>query len=220
MDFEKAFTFLKKLSRNNNRDWFEKNKPAYLEIKNEFETFITDVYSGVLEFDESLTGQDPKKLIFRIYRDVRFSKDKKPYKTFLSAGLSAAGRGISKPGYYIQLEPGNKSFVCAGLYSPMPEMLSKIRQEVDYNGEFLEKLLNEKTFKKFFPAFWDGDTLKSAPKGYPKDHPYAQWLKLKSFVVMHKVSDEEVLGKRFTQKLIATIKAGKPLNDFLSQALD
>src|SRR5688500_18056362 len=173
MDFEKAFSFLKKVSRNNNREWFEKNKETYLAIKTDFEEFITDLYSHLLLFDESLAGQDPKKFVFRIYRDVRFSKDKKPYKTFMSAGISPSGKGMGKPGYYIQLEPGDKSFVCTGLYSPIPDVLNKIRQEIDYNSELLEKVFNEKSFKKNFADFWQGDSLKTAPKGYAKDHPHA-----------------------------------------------
>jgi uncharacterized protein (TIGR02453 family) len=220
MDFEKAFTFLAKLSRNNNREWFEKQKPKFLDIKAEFELFVEELYDLALHFDHSLAGQEPRKLVFRIYRDVRFSKDKKPYKTFLSAGLSSAGKGTGKPGYYLQLEPHNKSFICAGLFAPPAELLSKIRQEIDYNSDVLGKIVNEKTFKKQFGKFWDGDSLKTAPKGFPKDHPNLEWLKLKSFVVMHKFSDAEVNNKKFLKHLAEIMKTGKPLNDFLSQAID
>src|SRR5687768_17127633 len=118
MDFKNAFTFLGKLAKNNNREWFEKNKQTFLEIKSDFENFISGLYDLLLDFDESLAGQDPKKFVFRIYRDVRFSKDKKPYKKFISAGISSEGKGMGKPGYYLQLEPGNKSILCTGLFSP------------------------------------------------------------------------------------------------------
>jgi uncharacterized protein (TIGR02453 family) len=220
MDFKNAFTFLGKLAKNNDRDWFEKNKEKYLGIKEEFEEFITDLYHKILEFDESISGQDPKKMVFRIYRDVRFSKDKRPYKKFISAGISAEGKGMGKPGYYLQLEPGNKSFLCAGLFSPPADVLARVRQEIDYNGDGLQKIINEKSFKKNFSEFWKDDSLKTAPKGYAKDHPHIEWLKLKSFVALHRFADEEVLDKKFLNNVAGVIKSGKPLNDFLTTALD
>ncbi len=220
MDFKTAFEFLKKLSRNNNREWFEKNKPAYLGIKSDFEEFTTAVYNELCEIDPSLIGQDPKKLVFRIYRDVRFSKDKSPYKAFLSAGISSQGKGTGVPGYYLQFEPGNKSFACVGLYAPSSEALAKIRQEIDYNGEILEKILSDKSFRKYYDGFWKGDALKTAPKGYPKDHPYIEWLKLRHFVIMHPLKDEEVLNSRFRQKLVKALAAGKPFSDFLKHGLE
>lgn len=219
MDFQSAFAFLKKLSRNNDREWFEKHKEEFLSIKKGFEDFIESLYEQLLKFDGRLEGQDPRKFVFRIYRDVRFSKDKRPYKTFISAGISSTGKGMGKPGYYIQLEPGDKSFVCVGLYSPAPDVLAKIRQEIDYNGEVLERILSAKAFKSNF-EIWSGDTLKTIPKGYPKDHPHAAWLKLKSIVVMRSLTDEEVFSKNFLKKLSSIIESGKPLNDFLSEAMD
>jgi uncharacterized protein (TIGR02453 family) len=220
MDFKKAFSFLARLAKNNNRDWFEKNKDEFLEIKAEFESFVAKLYDDMLLFDESLAGQDPRKFVFRIYRDVRFSKDKKPYKKFISAGISPEGKGMGKPGYYIQLEPGNKSFVCVGLFSPPADLLGRVRQEIDYSGDALEKIIKERSFKKNYQEFWNDDALKTAPKGYAKDHPYIQWLKLKSFVVIHRFTDEEVTDKQFLKKLATAIRAGKPLNDFLTTALE
>jgi len=220
MDFENAFTFLKKLSRNNNREWFEKNKPRYLEIKEQFELFVENLLHEMVKFDESLAGLNPKKLTFRIYRDVRFSKDKTPYKTHVSAGFSSEGKGIAVPGYYLQIEPGNKSFLAAGLWMPIPENLNKIRQEIDYNGDLLAKISNEKKYKKNFTGFWDGDKLKTMPKGYPKDHPHIDLLKLKSFIVEHHFKDSEVTDKKFLKNLLDVAKSARPMNDFLKQALD
>lgn len=220
MDFSIAFTFLKKLARNNNREWFEKNKEHYLEIKQAFEEFVADVHLHLSEFDPSLAGLDPKKFVFRIYRDVRFSKDKRPYKKNLSAGFSAQGRGLGVPGYYLHIEPGNASFVGIGLYGPQGELLSKVRQEIDYNGDKLEKIVADRKFKKHFSGFWEGDSLKTMPKGYAKEHPHASWIKLKSFIVMHSFSDEQVMDKKFLKTLDDVLRTGKPLNDFLNQALD
>ena len=219
MNFDKAFTFLRKLSRNNNREWFEKNKPSYLEIKSEFELFVADLLHEMIPIDESLAGLDPKKLVFRIYRDIRFSKDKTPYKAHLSAGLSASGKGTGVPGYYFQIEPGNKSMIAAGLYLPSPENLAKIRQEIDYNGERLNAILNEKTFKKTFGKLWEEDKLKTMPKGYAKDHRYIEFLKLKSFLVLHSFSDSDVMDKKFLNKLVNAMKSAKPLNEFLTEGL-
>lgn len=220
MDFKKSFVFLGKLAKNNNREWFEKHKGAYLEIKSEFEDFVTHLFDLLLVFDESLAGQDPKKFVFRIYRDVRFSKDKKPYKKFISAGISSEGKGMGKPGYYLQLEPGNKSFICVGLFAPPADVLAKVRQEIDYNGESLDRIVNDRAFKKNFEKFWDDDKLKTAPKGYPKDHPHIEWLKLKSFVVLHRFSDADVYQKNFSAKIASVVKSGKPLNDFLIGAME
>jgi len=219
MNFINTLDFLKKLSRNNNREWFEKNKSRYLEIKDEFEIFVTDVLHEMITFDESLAGLNPKKLTFRIYRDVRFSKDKTPYKTNVSAGISPAGKGMGVPGYYFQIQPGNNSMVAAGMYQPSPENLVKIRQEIDYNGERLVKILGEKKFKKTFVDLWKEDKLKTMPKGYPPDHPHSELLKLKSFMVLRSFTDTEVTGKRFQKDLLDAMKTGKSLNDFLTEGL-
>jgi uncharacterized protein (TIGR02453 family) len=219
MDFKTTLDFLKKLSRNNNREWFEKNRPAYLKIKEEFEAFVSNVLHEMIHYDESLAGLDPRKLTFRIYRDIRFSKDKTPYKTFLSAGLSSAGKGTGIPGYYFQIEPGNRSMVASGLYLPNAENLAKIRQEIDYNGEALTAVLLNKKFKKTFGPLWQDDKLKTMPKGYAKDHPYINYLKLKSFMATHTFSDAEVQHKSFLKKLVESMTISKPLNDFLKEAI-
>lgn len=219
MNFDNTLDFLKKLSKNNNREWFEKNKPRYLEVKDHFEKFVDELLPELIKFDESLAGLNPKKLTFRIYRDIRFSKDKTPYKTHVSAGFSSSGKGTGIPGYYLQIEPGNKSILASGLYAPMPESLAKIRQEIDYNGDQLVKIFNQKKFKKHFGKFWDEDKLKTMPKGYPKDHPHIEWLKLKSFLVIHSFKDSEVTDKKFMKNLVDVMKSAKPLNDFLIEAL-
>jgi uncharacterized protein (TIGR02453 family) len=219
MDFAPHFKFLKDIAKNNNREWFEKNKPRYLGVKASFDAFVATLLEDMIKFDSSLAGLDPKKLTFRIYRDVRFSKDKQPYKKNMSAAFSPEGKGMGKPGYYFHIEPGNKSFVGIGQFMPAPENLAKVRQEIDYNGDKLIKILNEKKFKGNFAKFWDEDALKTAPKGYPKDHPHIQLLKLKSFIVTHEFKDNEVLDKKFPKKLVEVLKSGKPLNDFLTEAM-
>jgi uncharacterized protein (TIGR02453 family) len=219
MDFNTTFNFLKKLRRNNNREWFEKNKPTYLKIKEEFELFVADVLHEMIPVDETLAGLDPRKLTFRIYRDIRFSKDKTPYKTFLSAGLSAAGKGTGIPGYYFQIEPGNKSMMASGLYLPNADFLGKIRQEIDYSGDRFKALLSEKKFKKAFGELWDGDKLKTVPKGYQKDHPHIEYLRLRSFMATRTFADAEVESRNFLKQLVESMRVSRPLNDFLREGI-
>lgn len=212
--------FLSALARNNNRDWFEKNKPRYATAKEEFQVFVEKLLDEAIRFDESLAGLDPKKLTFRIYRDVRFSKDKRPYKTNFGAAFSATGKGLGRPGYYLHIEPGGKSFAAGGLFMPEPANLAKVRQEIDYNGKTLEKILANKKFKSLYKQFWDEDKLKTAPKGYSKDHAYVEWLKLKSYIMTHEFPDSVVKDKKFLKTVSDAFKTVKPLNDFLMEAID
>jgi len=218
MELKTILTFLKAIAKNNNREWFEKNKPKYLEAKLHFENFLESLHKELLTFDDSLAGLNPRKQAFRIYRDVRFSKDTRPYKVNMGAGFSAHGKMDQEPGYYIHIEPG-KSFVAGGIYMPDAEKLAKIRQEIDYNSNGFLKIINDKKFKKLFPALDDFDKLKTAPKGYPKDHLHLDVLKNKSFVVSHRFTDADITSKAFVKKVANTCKTLKPLNDFLTEAI-
>jgi len=218
MEFNAILSFLKAISKNNNREWFEKNKPKYLVAKTHFEDFLEGFHKELLTFDESLAGLNPRKMGFRIYRDVRFSKDKRPYKVNMGAGFSEHGKMDQEPGYYIHIEPG-KSFIAGGLYMPEADKLSKIRQEIDYNTDAFLKILNDRKFKKLFPFLDDFDKLKTAPKGYQKDHPHIDLLKHKSYVVSHYFTDKEVQDRKFAKKAAAVAKTIKQLNDFLRAAI-
>lgn len=211
--------FLKAIAKNNDRDWFEKNKPKYLEAKAQFEDFLEELHKELVKFDESLGGLNPRKMGFRIYRDVRFSKDKRPYKVNMGAGFSPKGKMDQEPGYYIHLEPGNKSFIAGGVYMPDAEKLAKIRQEIDYNPKNLVGIMNRKSFKKYFDDLDDFDKLKTAPKGYPKDHEHIHLLQHKSFVVSHAFTDAQVTDKKFVKNLAAVCKEIMPLNTFLKEAI-
>ncbi len=218
MNLDQNLKFLKDIARNNNRDWFEKNKSRYLEAKNNFDDFLEALHKELLKFDESLAGINPRKLAFRIYRDVRFSKDKRPYKTNMGAGFSFRGKMEQEPGYYIHIEPG-KSFVAAGLYLPDSANLAKVRQEIDYNTKAFLKILNDRSFKKYFDGLDPFDQVKTAPKGYSKDHPHIDLLRHKSHIVSHYFSDNQVKDKKFVKHVAVVCKAAKPLNRFLSEAL-
>ena len=218
MNFQLIFKFLKSVAKNNNREWFEKNKPTYLEAKLSFEDFLETFHKELVKIDESLGSLNPRKMGFRIYRDVRFGKDKRPYKTNMGAGFSPHGKMEQEPGYYIHIEPG-KSFIAGGIYMPNPENLAKIRQEIDYNAAKFVKILNGKEFKKYFDGLSDWDRVKTAPKGYPKDHPHIDLLKNKSFTVSTSFTDKEVTDKNFAKKLAVICKSIKQLNNYLREAL-
>lgn len=218
MDLAKNLKFLSALARHNDRVWFEKNKGQYLEAKENFEKFISMLLNELVKFNPSLAGLDPRKLPFRIYRDVRFSKDKSPYKVNMGAGISPGGKMMQEPGYYIHLEP-KKSFIAGGMYMPEPGNLAKIRQEIDYNGEALEKIVKSKSFRKWFKGFDDFDKLKTVPKGYPKDHPRLDWLQHRSLIVSHNFTEAQVTDKKFLKNVVEACKAIKPLNDFLKEAM-
>ncbi len=211
--------FLKDIARNNNRDWFEKNKDRYLEAKLGFEDLVAGILSELIKFDEGLTGLNPKKLPFRIYRDVRFSKDKRPYKINMGAGFSPNGRLVQEPGYYLHIQPGNKSFLAGGIYMPDADNLAKIRQELDYNPVPLKKIMQGRKFRALFGDFDEFDKLKTAPKGYPKDHPHLEWLKLKSYIVEMPFTDRQVAEKKFIGMVAGGCKTIKPLNDYIRDAI-
>jgi uncharacterized protein (TIGR02453 family) len=218
MDFNQILTFLTKLARNNDRTWFEKNKETYLIAKENYEVFVGKVLEELIKFNPEFRGLNPKKLPFRIYRDVRFSKDKRPYKTNMGAGFSPNGKLVQEPGYYLHIEPG-KSFFAGGIYMPDVPNLSKIRQEIDYNGEKLEKILKDKKFKKWFKELDNIDRLKTMPKGYSFDNPHIDLLKNKSFIVSHPFTDTQVKDKKFLKNIAEVAKATKPMNDFLKDAI-
>src|SRR5687768_7367739 len=147
MKMEFILKFLKGLAKNNNREWFEKNKAKYLEAKLGFEEVVGAVLKELVKFEEGFGGLYPKKLPFHIYRDYMFSKDKRPYKANMGAGFSPNGRLIQEPGYYLHIQPGNKSFLAGGIYMPDPGNLANIRQEIDYNPEGLKKIMNAGKFR-------------------------------------------------------------------------
>lgn len=211
--------FLKDISKNNNREWFEKHKAVYLEAKSSFEDFLEELHTELLKIDVRLAGLNPRKLGFRIYRDVRFSKDKQPYKTNMGAGFSPHGKMEQEPGFYIHLEPNNKSFIAGGMYMPNAENLAKIRQEIDYNTDQFLNILNEKKFKKEFGSLSDWDRLKTAPKGYDKNHPHIDLLRNKSFTVSHAFTDLEVKDKDFVKKIGGLCRSIYHLNNFLNDAI-
>ncbi|CAA7391063.1 DUF2461 domain-containing protein [Chryseobacterium fistulae] len=212
---QKTFDFLKKLSKNNDREWFNENKKLYTESQENVISFLEELIKEMGNFDEELAKIDAKKALFRIYRDTRFSKDKSPYKTNFGASLGM-GKGSQKGGYYLHLEP-NKSFLAGGIYMPESSVLKEVRKEISLYGEDFLKILNHKDFKKHFPTLDQEDRLVKIPQGFEKEDPMAEYLKLKSFIVVYNIKDEEILNNKNTAKEFTKIfKLMKPFNDFLN----
>lgn len=210
--------FLKKLGKNNNKAWFDKNRDNYEAAKEDFETFITELRDELAKLEPAITDQKPKDMIFRIFRDVRFSKDKTPYKDHFGAYMSRAGRKAPDAGYYLHLMPG-KSFLAGGIWMPENPVLKKLRQEVDYNLKEFNGIIKAPAFKKLFTKL-EGEQLKTVPQGYSADNPAIEYLKMKSFIVSTPIKDEDFLSKTAVSKMMKTFTTMKPLVDFLNRALD
>lgn len=211
-----TFRFLTQLSKNNNREWFNSNKEWYKEIREAFIAFLETAYPTLCEIDPDLAGIDIRKSVFRINRDVRFSKDKSPYKTSLAAIIIAGGRRnfSEKAGYYIHLEPG-KSMIGGGAYFPPSAWLNRIRKEIASDSESFRKIISQKDFIRYFGVL-TGEKLKSTPRGYAADHPDIDLLRYKSYLAVHELAKEDVLSEQFSRHYIDVVKAIKPLNDFLN----
>jgi uncharacterized protein (TIGR02453 family) len=213
--------FLKDLKKNNNKPWFDKNRKVYEAAKVDFAYFIQAVIDQHCKKDVSIKTLIAKDCMFRINRDIRFSKDKSPYKSNFGASINKGGRkAMNSAGYYFHLEPGN-CFAGGGLYIPMPDELKKVRQEIDYNFSGFKKIIGSKKFKLVY-----GDLDKSAefllsrvPKGYMPDNPAADYLRLKSYIAMVKVGDADLASKNLVKKTVAAFEALHPLIEFINEAI-
>lgn len=219
MNVERTLKFIKNLKKNNNKEWLAENRPKYLEVKEDFESFISKVINKLSEFDPSIASLQPKETIFRINRDIRFSEDKSPYKTNLGSSINKGGRkSFGTAGYYLHIEPGN-SFLGGGIYKPDNKILNSIREGIDYDPENFDKILKESKFKTYFGTI-EGDKLKNPPKGFSSDHPYIEYLKHKSFLAVHSISDEELAKADLVNFTVKAFKILIPLNDFLNKAIE
>ncbi len=209
--------FLHKLKDNNDRDWFNENKDQYEEARNVVEQFVDHLILGLQKIDNNIGTLTAKQTMFRIYRDVRFSKDKSPYKAYFGAFIAPGGRKSTQAGYYIHIAPEG-TFIGGGSYHPMGEELKKIRSEIYYNHAEFEKIISDKKFKKVFGEL-KGDRLKRPPQGFPKDFAGIETLKLKDYTVFFTLSDKELMKPDFYNVVIDAFATMKPLNDFLNRAL-
>jgi uncharacterized protein (TIGR02453 family) len=214
--------FLKDLKKNNNKPWFDVNRNRYELAKKDFEIFIQSVIDSFGKKDKTISLLKAKDCMFRINRDIRFSKDKSPYKSNFGASINKGGRkAMDSAGYYFHLEPG-QCFVGGGLYQPMPDELKKLRQEIDYNFNDFKKIVGSGKFKSFYgdldksPEF----LLSRVPKGFEPDNPAAEYLRLKSYIAMVAVKDEELISKDLVKKTVAAFETLQPLIQFINKGLD
>ncbi|MCX2745918.1 DUF2461 domain-containing protein [Mangrovivirga sp. M17] len=212
-------SFLSDLSENNNKEWFDENRSRYQEAREEFIQIVSEVISGLSEKDESLRQIiEPKKCLFRINRDIRFSKDKTPYKQNFAASFSEEGKAVHKPGYYIHIQPGN-SIIGGGIWLPESEHLQAIRQEIDYNGDELKSIINSDSFKNTFGEL-KGEKLKRPPKGYEKTNPHIELLKHKSFLGSTDIDDKTLQKDNISEIIVNKLSNLTPFKKYFEVALD
>jgi uncharacterized protein (TIGR02453 family) len=213
--------FLSQLKKNNNKPWFDAHRPQYEAARIDFSNFIQLLIDALQKSDTTITGITAKDSQFRINRDVRFSKDKRPYKHNFGAFIARGGKKSMYAGYYFHLAPGN-SFIGGGLWQPEPANLKKVRQEIDYNWEEFQSIVKNKTFKKIFGDLYKGEdmSLKRMPKGYAEDHPAISYLKLQSLIAEQKIADEELTRATLHKKSLAAFQALQPLLNFINRSLE
>jgi uncharacterized protein (TIGR02453 family) len=213
--------FLSQLKNNNNRDWFEKHRADYEAAKIDFQNFIYLLIKDLGRTDPSIAGLNAKDCLFRINRDVRFSKDKSPYKTNMGASIKRGGKKSPFCGYYFHCEPG-ASFIGGGLWMPEPAAMKNLRQEIDYNYDEFKSIINNKKFKTVYGDIYKGAevSLATAPKGYEKDHPAISYIRLKSFIAETKLSNDELTKSTLHKKTISAFQTLSPFIHFVNRAIE
>jgi len=210
--------FLKDLAVNNNRDWFQANKRSFDAAQDNMTAFAGYLIGEIGKFDDAVAAVDPKSCVFRIYRDVRFSKDKSPYKTNLGAYISPGGRKSMQPGYYFHVQPG-QSFIAGGKHIPDGPETLKIRNAIAAKTDEFLTIVEKTSFRDTFGEM-RGDRLKSVPKGFDPDHKAVEYLKLKEFMAFAELHDDKFLtSPEFPKLLVKRIKEMYPLAAFLRRAL-
>ena len=215
---EQIFSFLRELVQNNNRDWFNTNKSRYQESLEYFRHFAGQVLTGISGFDPSLGNLEAKDTIFRIYKDVRFSKDKLPYKTHFGCWMAKGGRKSTDAGYYFHLEP-EKSFLAAGVWMPPKEQLALIRQEIVFHPDAYLEVINDPLLKEKYDRGGKEDMLKKGPLGFPKDFVHLDEIKYKHYIFSRNYSDAEILDPELTEQAVQDYRGLFPLVSYLNHAM-
>jgi len=219
MIHQQLIDYLKDLREHNNRDWFHANKERYRIVRTGFEQYIARLILEIATFDPSIKYVTPRESIFRINRDIRFSHDKSPYKTNMGAFISPGGRKLVKSGYYLHVEPG-ASFLAVGLYRPPADRLKAIRAEIYHDPEAFGEVIENPEFISHFGGLADDQKLKTAPKGYPKNWEYIDYLRYKNFVVTKPIDEETLTSEDLTEYLLNSYEKAYPLQRFLNFAIE
>ncbi len=215
---KEILSFLKDLEANNTREWFDQNRARYELTRKKFLAVTEFLIHEIRQFDDEIAPLQPKDCVFRIFRDVRFSNDKRPYKSNYGCFMARGGRKSGFGGYYFHVQPG-ESFLSGGIYMPPPEHLHAIRQEIYYHPQKYKELIEEKTFKATYTLDYS-DKLKTAPKGYPKDWEYLDLIKNRNYALGHPVSETELYAPDFLNQAITCFKILQPYNRYLNSAID
>jgi uncharacterized protein (TIGR02453 family) len=213
--------FLKDLKKNNNKVWFDANRNKYESAKKDFAEFVQTIIDKHAKKDSTIKELKAKDCMFRINRDIRFSKDKTPYKTNFGASINRGGRKSVFAGYYFHFEPG-EHFVGGGIWIPMPPELKKIRQEIDYNLDEFKKIVSSKKFKSVYGELYreENVSLSKVPQGFEKDNPAAEYLKLKSILALKKLKETDITSKNLEKQVLEAFDALQPLIEFINKALE
>lgn len=212
---QSTIDYLNKLKKNNNREWFTENKTVFQKENQDFISFADELLVEMNKLD-TIETPSGKKSVFRIYRDVRFSKDKTPYKKHFSGSFKRSTKEL-RGGYYFHIEPEN-TFIGGGFWGPNPKDLLRIRKEIDADASELVGILNSKEFINYFRSL-DGEKVKTAPRGFDKNHPNIELLRFKQFIISRKFSDKEILKPDFSKEVIKTFKAMRPFFNYMSSVL-
>lgn len=211
--------FMTELRENNNRDWFQANKARYEDVKKDYKALVSKLLNAMKKHDTTLATVTEKDCTFRINRDIRFSKDKSPYKTNLGIGMSTHGKRSGMAEYYVHIEPGGKGFLGGGIYIPSPDQMARIRKEIDVFGEDLVGVLSAPTFKKHYGDLEREITLSRPPKGYSAEHPHIDFLKLKSYIAIAPLPDAQYTNPGLVDFVVERLKALTPFMVFLNRGL-
>lgn len=217
-----TITFLKSLKKNNTKEWFDAHRKQYDAAKEDFAALVKKIIEVHGKKDEHIAALLPKDCMFRINRDVRFSKDKSPYKTNFGASINRGGKKSIYSGYYLHCEPGGESFVGGGLWLPEPEHLKKVRQEIDYSFDEFKAIIQSKKFVSIYKELYKGEdsVLSREPKGYEKDNPAIEYIKHKSFLAMQPITDEELVSEGLLKKITVAFEVLQPLVEFINRGLE
>ncbi len=218
LNLEPILRFLEELNQHNYKAWFDQNRAAYETPRDTFEQFV-DTLIDELRDSDHLQGLSARDCIFRINRDIRFTKDKSPYKTNLSATIAPGGRKSTRLGYYVSIAPHGQSLAAGGLHMPTSEQLARFRQAIDRDAATFKEITQGSAFMQTFGAL-EGEKLKTAPQGYDREHPDIELLKLKQITVVHNFTDNEVVGRAFPGQVVSVCRAMKPFLDNLNAILD
>jgi len=210
--------FLKDLEANNSREWFDLNRDRYDTTRKQFLVVAEQFIHDIRQFDDEVPALNPKDCVFRIFRDVRFSKDKLPFKSNYGCFVARGGKKSGFAGYYLHIQPG-ECFLSGGIYMPLPEYLQAIRQEIYYHPKNYIDLIENKVFKSTYTLEYS-NKLKTAPKGYPKDWEYLDLIKNRNYAFGHRIEENELFAPDFIEKAIELFKVIYPLNRYLNKAVD